>query len=70
MTKIDRRDFLLHVAPLIAAPALILGSVEEMEAQIKNFALRTPTQNAQFNVGQTDMVKSFETQSSRCSLFF
>ena len=53
MAKIDRRDFLLHVAPLIAAPALILGSVEEMEAQIKNFALRTPTQNAQFTVGQT-----------------
>ena len=53
MTKIDRRDFLLHVAPLVAAPALILGSVSEMEAQIKNFALRTPTNNAQVSVGQT-----------------
>ena len=54
MTKIDRRDFLLHVAPLIAAPALIIGSVEETEAQqIKNFRLAMPTQNAQFNVGQT-----------------
>ena len=55
MSKIfDRRDFLLHVAPLIAAPALIIGSVEETEAQqIKNFRLVAPTQNAQFNVGQT-----------------
>jgi hypothetical protein len=53
MTKIDRRDFLLHVAPLVAAPALILGSVSEMEAQIKNFALRTPTNNSQVSVGQT-----------------
>lgn len=53
MTKIDRRDFLLYVAPLVAAPALILGSVSEMEAQIKNFALRTPTNNAQVSVGQT-----------------
>jgi len=54
MAKIDRRDFLLHVAPLVAAPALIIGSVEETEAQqIKNFRLITPTQNAQFNVGQT-----------------
>ena len=49
----DRRDFLLHVAPLIAAPALILGSVEEMEAQIKNFALKTPSNNTQLSVGQT-----------------
>jgi hypothetical protein len=30
-----------------------LGSVSEMEAQIKNFALRTPTNNAQVSVGQT-----------------
>jgi len=56
MTKIDRRDFLLHVAPLVAAPALILGSVEEMQAQIKNFALKTPNNNAQVSVGQTVQV--------------
>ena len=54
MSKLfDRRDFLLHVAPLIGASGLILGSVSEMEAQIKNFALRTPTNNAQASVGQT-----------------
>ena len=53
MNNFNRRDFLLSVAPLVAVPALILGSVEEMEAQIKNFALRTPTQNAQLSVGQT-----------------
>ncbi len=54
MSKLfDRRDFLLHVAPLIGASGLILGSVSEMEAQIKNFALRTPINNAQSSVGQT-----------------
>lgn len=58
MTKIDRRDFLLRVAPLVAAPALILGSVEETEAQIKNFSLRTPTQFAEVTVGQTTQISA------------
>jgi hypothetical protein len=66
---IDRRDFLLSVAPLAVAPALILGSVSEMDAQIRNFALQTPSQNAQLTVGQTVQISlaTIKTQYPKIS---
>ena len=56
MNLFDRRDFLLSVVPLVGVSGLILGSVDEVEAQVRRLAINAPAANTQVTVGQTVVV--------------
>ena len=65
MTELNRRDFLLHLAPLAIALAILLSG-EEAFAQMKPFQLQTPRQNQSFAVGeQVQIVALIRTQYPR-----
>lgn len=65
MTGLNRRDFLLHLAPLAIALAILLSG-EEAFAQMKPFQLQTPRQNQSFAVGeQVQIVALIRTQYPR-----
>ena len=56
MKQFDRRDFLLSVVPLVGVSGLILGSADDVEAQVRRLAINAPAANAQVTVGQTVVV--------------
>ena len=65
MSNFNRRDFLLHLAPLGAASTILLAG-EEAFAQIKQIRLQTPKENQSFAVGeQVQIIVLLKTQYPR-----
>ena len=50
MSELNRRTFLLHLAPLTSVPLLL--SAEEAFGQLKRIHLLTPKENQSFAVGE------------------